>query len=142
MPITEITALVGSITALANMVKAWQETRKARIELNKATRQDIVDAANDGEFSISKAELESVQQLVISKTLLDSLVIDIQKAEDRFAKAISDVTYTPAMIDQEEQIARVTICRHLERIKQYNKEILPDGDLVRVWQSYRCDNAY
>jgi hypothetical protein len=137
----DIATLVGSVTALANMVKAWQEVRKARVELTKAQREDIVEAAEDGEFTITKAELESVQQLVISKPLLDALVEDIKRAEARFAKAMLDVTYTPAMLDQEEQIARATICRHLERIKQFNREILPEGDLVRVWQSYRCDNG-
>ena len=79
-----------------------------------------------------------MEGLTISPGILKSMIDEMKRDEDRFAAVISDVTYTHAQIDQEEQIARATICRHLEVIKSHNRQELPEGELQRLWISYQC----
>jgi len=139
-PVT-VTTRLSSITGLGAMIKSWQEARKASLEYAKVKEEvgkKVLAAKTEGEKSITTKDQQVIEGLTISPAILKAMIDEMKRAEDRFAAVFGDVTYTPAQIDQEEQIARATICRHLERIKSYNRQELPEGELQRLWISYQC----
>lgn len=137
----DILSWIQSVTALANMLKAWLEARKAGLDLTKA-RASATQAATQGvEFTVGPTEKQFALDLIIDPTLLAAYEKDIRQAQDRFVGAINDLRYTPAQLDQEQEIARATICTHLRRLKEFNNGQLPSGSLERIWLSWRCESA-
>ena len=130
-------AWITGITSLANMIKAWHEAKTAG--LNHAQTKFKVESAKDnGMFVVDPATAVSSRSMRIAPAILEALVRDIQNAEQRFAGVFGNPIYTPAQIDQEEDIARATICRHIQRIKDLNCGEFPSPDLARISESYRC----
>ena len=135
----EISWILG-ITALANMVKAWQDARRSGCELEKA-REQASDVSKEGDYTVGAAEQKVAADLVIDEGLLTALVEDINTAGDRFRNCINDKRYTPAQIDQEEETARAKICTHLGKVREFNDGKLPAAGLETMWTSWRCGAA-
>ena len=87
-----------------------------------------------------KAQVEAAARFIISSSILDAYRRNINNAEDRFAKVITDIVPTPAQKDQEAKIARAEICSALQNIKDLNEGVLPDEDLETYWRQFRCDS--
>ena len=124
----DVLAWIGGVTSLANMIKAWLEARKAGLDVDEA-RARVVDAVNAGEYEVGGTEEELASGLVIDESLLEAFIEDIGKAQERFSAAINDIRYTPAQLDQEQERARVSICTHLQKIREFNDDALPTGSL-------------
>lgn len=56
---------------------------------------------------------------------LEANVRDIDNARVRFVEAISDETKTSKEIDEEQEVAKRSICVHLQRIRELNAGELP-----------------
>ena len=95
----EITAWLSGITALANMVKAWMDTRKAGIELKQA-RQKVEQPKR------RRKQARVVNKLVIDPIVFEALVGDINAAIQRFSSVFNNPLSTPAEVDREEEIGR------------------------------------
>lgn len=139
MPLAVLTWITG-ITAVANMVKAWHDSRRSGVELEIARKQ-VTDASEEGDYIVGEAEQKVAADLVIDEGLLVAFVEDIQAAGDRFRNCINDKRYTPAQIDQEAETARTTICTHLQKVRDFNDGQLPAAGLERMWKSWRCGEA-
>jgi hypothetical protein len=130
----DVATWIGSVTALSEMIKVWLETKKTSIELDKARLEiaKIVEAPKEN---------NSDQNLItiIDPELLSELIRDIQAAMDRFAKSFNDPRYTPADIDREEERARLVVCNHLNRIRKFNGDVLPNENLIQLSKSFRCE---
>jgi len=131
------TQWLAALTSLGAMATAWLEARTAHLEFETAKKEVIVAGASAAAGAPSE-EREFASELVISQDLLSALIADVEKAQTRFASVFVDVRYTPAQVDQEEQIARATICRHLQRIRDFNAGKLPGKRLEKLWDSFRC----
>ena len=120
---------INSVTATIKLIEAWKKTRQSGIELEEALSE--VD-----EEIISP---EVVSDIVISQGLLEAFIQDINEAEKRFTTCINDPRYTPAQIDQEQEIATKKICIHLGKISNFNGGILPSQWLIQVSNSFQCE---
>lgn len=76
--------------------------------------------------------------MVIDQELLGKLFADIVAAKSRFAAVFTDPRYTPADIDREEERARLCVCAHLKRIREFNAGILPNIEMESLSVSFRC----
>ena len=132
---------IATVTALGGLVKAWIDARKSGIDLQKA-KLEIAKQTNQSEpvtpTTPKKAEVAPGSSLVIDQELLGQLVIDITASKKRFAAAFNDPRYTPADIDREEERARLSVCSHIKRIRQFNAGALPTMELENLSVSFRC----
>jgi hypothetical protein len=132
---------ISAVTALGGLVKAWIDARKSGIDLEKA-KVAIAERSQQSESlapKISKgAKPAAGSSLVIDQELLGQLIVDINACKKRFAAAFNDPRYTPADIDREEERARLSVCTHIARIRQFNAGKLPSMELENLSQSFRC----
>lgn len=135
---------ISGITALASMVKAWSEARKAGLDLEAARERvrSIRGKGLQGSYELGTSESNLAKRLIIKESLLKTLVKDIEGAGQRFEKSINDPRYTPADIDREHKVARLSICTHLNRIRDFNAGQLPQGDLKQMWTSWNCESEF
>jgi hypothetical protein len=136
----EILAWIGGITALANMVKAWMDARKAGLDLTQA-KQKVQEQAKPAAKKTRPKKAQAAVNLVIQPTLLEELVRDINSAAERFSSVFNDPRYTPADIDREQERAKLTVCTHIKRIREFNDGVLPNDELGKIARSFQCDNA-
>jgi hypothetical protein len=128
------------VTQLAGMSKAWLEARKAGLEFD-AAKKKVRSARTKPRRKISASESDFAEGLVIRKSTLKVLIKDIEQAERRYEACFDDPRYTPADIDSETRRAKLTICTHLQRIRDFNEGRLPAGDLERSWKMWDCPRA-
>ena len=133
----DITTWITTVTAVANMLKAWMDARKSGLDFDQA-KSKALSAQTAGDFSDDSPDLG---QMTISDSLLEAYIEDISNAEKRMVASINDPRFTPAEKEKEETVAQKSICVHLGKIKQYNAGSLPSAALERIWNSYGCDNA-
>jgi len=150
-----MTDWASSITAVAGLTKAWLDVRKSGLDLTKA-RQEMSkalpvepvksqDAARQETSDALPVKPVNSQEpirgeLVIDEKMLAAFVQEIDGARTRFIGSINDPRYSPADIDREEQRARLVVCAHLKRIREYNAGSFPTPELANVAKSYRCDS--
>lgn len=126
----EIITWISGITAAAKLVEAWNKARKSGDEFKKV----LEETNSKQESSVAEEKID----LVISDDLLQAFVKDINSASKRFSDCINDPRYTPAQIDQEQDIAKKSICTHLGKITELNQGILPNAELIRISKSFQC----
>ncbi len=136
-------ALMSSITSLVSIIKKWQSMRKVREkhELEKESIYMEGDVHADVPKEIPEAEPSEASKTlskVIPEDILKAILDNINKAKERFIKAIDDPVCNRQCEDQEHVIASATICGELERIKRLNNRQLPK-DLEILWISFQCD---
>jgi len=120
---------IKGVTAVAQMVKAIIDARKSGGDLNSSI--DQIQEEN---------ETLDTHNLVIGDDLLKAFVKDISKSNQRLVNALNDPRYTPAQLDQEEEIAKKSICVHISKIEQFNGGVLPSDNLKRIKASF-CSGA-
>ncbi|HKQ54183.1 MAG TPA: hypothetical protein VJT74_17535 [Pyrinomonadaceae bacterium] len=128
-----------AISSLACVVKSWQEARKASLEVKKLKieeRQKILGAAQIEQRNIEPKMRLAGQQLLIDRELLEAVVEDIKNAQDKFIATIKDDSKTTVEIDAEYKRAQITICVHLKKIKELNKNRLPTEELKLFSESW------
>jgi hypothetical protein len=135
------TALLSAITGLAGATKSWLEARKAKEDLDRAREEAArkTYTAQDGETSTTEQDRRAVQTLVIDPELLQAMTKEMEEARAEYAAVVRDPSSTPDQIDQATAKAVKTICRHLRIVKERNNQVLPEGELQRLWKSYQCE---
>ena len=136
----DVLTWINGITAFANLLKAWLDARKSGLDLHKAREAATKASAENVEFSVGRTEKELASQLVIDETLLAAYEKDIRQAQDRFIRVINNPRSTPAQLDQEKEIARVSICKHLRAVRELNSDQLGSAALERIWESWKCES--
>jgi hypothetical protein len=136
--VEQVVAWIGALTGLASAVKAWREALKSGTSPDEAKAKAAKAGADAGmpRAEATAAQVPALQ--LIDPPLLQALLDDIRTAQQRFIAALRDPRYTPAQVDQEEAIARESVCRHLKRIKDFNGGQFGAEELERIWQSNRC----
>jgi hypothetical protein len=139
--VEQVVAWVGALTGLATAVQTWRDAigsgHSPAIAREKAAEAGETAAT---EPPVREAAVRALEGQVIDGTLLQTLVDDIKRAQDRFINSLRDPRFNPAQIDQEEAIARASICAHLKRIKGFNNGQLGHDNLERMWQSNKCES--
>jgi hypothetical protein len=140
--VEQVVAWIGAVTGLASAVKAWREALASGAPPAEAKKAaEAVEAPTEAEAEATAEEVPQLQ--AIDASILQALLDDIKSAQRRFVEALRDPQYTPAQIDQEEAIARASVCRHLLRIKEFNGGSLGSKAFERMWLSNRCSqNAF
>lgn len=139
-----VTAWIGAVTALANMIKAYRDLIRASADRRPSPEERrIIKEAGE----TVTAEGAEVPDLIVGREELEANVRDIDNARVRFVEAINDETKTPKEIDEEQEVAKRSICVHLERIRELNAGELPRTiqlrdskvELRNLWLSW-CRN--
>ncbi len=131
-----------SVAALGALVQAWKDAQESGIDLQKA-KLDIANsvASRPQQPAAARSTTEAARStgMVIDQELLGKLVADINAAKSRFAAVFTDPRYTPADIDREEERARLSVCAHLKRIRDFNAGALPSTEMESLSVSFRCE---
>lgn len=133
---------LGAFGSLASMLSLYFNLRAEGREIAADETRIILKAAEDGESEASDEKLSEQLVTIISKSFLDSAIERIERAEDRFGKAIQDRRYTPAQLDQEADIAKIEVCEMLQLIKDHNEGQLPESQndyLDSMSRQFKCD---
>ncbi len=132
---------IAAVTALGGLVKAWIDAKKSGVDLEKAK----LEIGNKVSLQAQQEPIEPQEfdparrsRIVIDQELLARLVEDILAAKRRFAATFNDPRYTPADVDREEDRARLCVCAHLKRIREFNAGTLPNVELESLGISFRC----
>jgi hypothetical protein len=136
--VEQLVAWIGALTGLASAVKAWRDALKSGTPPDEAKAKAVEAGADAGKPQAEATAAQLPTLRLIDPPLLQALVDDITAAQQRFYTALRDPRYTPAQVDQEEAIARASVCLHLKRIRDFNGGQLGAEELERSWQSNRC----
>jgi hypothetical protein len=129
---------IHTITERASMAKAWFEAQKAGLELKDA-KKHVRSALTVTWDEVSATEADLAERLIIPESTLKVLVADIERAARRFENCLDECT--PDEVDGEEQRARVAVCKHLQRIRDFNGGRLPPGNFEELWTSWNCQSG-
>ncbi len=131
--------IIGSIASLVSIIENWKSKRKTPSEYVIAEGDMFIGE----ELGIEAPEEEpSEASIILSKVIpediLKAILNNINKAKERFIKAINNPSCNTQCEDQEHEIASATICGELERIKRLNNQQLPE-DIKELWISFQCE---